>query len=226
MTQMRPIWVRREVSRWDWYDWNAKTRVCSDMTETPNLPLTLIWLRRLDPNSHRYDWDAPIFLSLFLIVLQSQVWRIEKREQIFFGRLSHICARLGQGVSVILVSTVSLASQSYHCKLWFKRLTHISLSSTPRVSLISVSVGLVWRSHIRHPPIFYRNKLVPSLWNDASHATGSKSTHSSWNWVQFSKGFDFSNFLFCSILERPSHLSIFNIIQDQRSIVFYFRVWE
>ena len=60
-------------------------------------------------------------------------------------RLSHICARLGQGVSVILVSTVSLASQSYHCKLWFKRLTHISLSSTPRVSLISVSFGLFWR---------------------------------------------------------------------------------
>ena len=67
--------------------------------------------------------------------------------------MTHICTSLGQGASVILVSTVSLASQSYHCKLWFKRLNHISLSSKPRVSLISVSFGSFWRSNIRHPPI-------------------------------------------------------------------------
>ena len=139
--------MRREVYCWDWYEWDAWTRVCSDMTETPSLPLTLIWLRRLDPNLHRYDWDAPKFFDRYFWVCRSstQVCRIEKREQKFFGPLSHICASSGQGVSVILVSTVSLASQSYHCKLWFKRLTHISLSSTPRVSLISVSFGLFWR---------------------------------------------------------------------------------
>ena len=27
MTQMRPIWVRLEVYCWDWYDWDALTRV-------------------------------------------------------------------------------------------------------------------------------------------------------------------------------------------------------
>ena len=57
------------------------------------------------------------------------------------------------GVSVISMQVWIKASQSYHCKLWFNRLTHISLSSTPCVSLISVSIGLVMRSHIRHPPI-------------------------------------------------------------------------
>ena len=133
MTQMRLIRVRRLNQILQRYDWDAKLTVDTNMTETPQN-----------------------FLSLFLSVSQSQVCRIEKREQNFFGCLSHICARLGQGVSVILVSTVSLASQSYHCKLWFKRLTHISLSSTHRVSLISVSFGSFWRSHIKHPPIYLR----------------------------------------------------------------------
>ena len=44
---------------------------------------------------------------------------VEKRKQNLFGRLSHICASLGQGVSVI-----------------------------------SVSFGSFWRSHIRHPYIW------------------------------------------------------------------------
>ena len=94
----------------------------------------LIWLRQNGPN-------------------ETDMSEFNNNDQKNLGRLSHICASLGQGVSVILVSTVSLASQSYHCKLWFKRLTHISLISTPRVSLISVSIGLVWRSHIRDLPI-------------------------------------------------------------------------
>ena len=69
---------------------------------------------------------------------------------------THICARLDQGVSVILVSTVSFAatfaSLSYHCKLWFERLPNISLNSKPRVSLKSFSmyqIGAV----ILDPPI-------------------------------------------------------------------------
>ena len=139
---LRLIWVRRLNQISQWYDWDAKLTVDTDMTETPWPKLAQIWLRR-----------PKIFLSLFLSVSQSQVCKIEKREQNFFGCLSHICARLGQGVSVILVSTVSLASQSYHCKIWFKRLIHISLSSTPRVSLISVSFGSFWRSVLGTPYI-------------------------------------------------------------------------
>ena len=159
--------------KWDRYEWDAWIRVYSDMTETPNLPLTLIWLRRLDPNLHTYDWDAQFFWSLFLSVSQSQVCRIEKRKQKNFGCPSHICASLGQGVSVILVSTVSLASQSYHCKLWFKRLNHISLDGRPLVSLISVSFGSFWRSNFQNL-IFWTKKFrenfspkidtFPKLW--------------------------------------------------------------
>ena len=72
-----------------WYDLDAWTRVCSGLTQTPNLPLTLIWLRRLDPNLHRYDFRISrydwFFWSLFLSVSQSQVCRIEKRQHHFFG---------------------------------------------------------------------------------------------------------------------------------------------
>ena len=68
-----------------------------------------------------------------------------------FGRLSHTCASSGRVVSVILMSTVGFTSQSYRSKLWFKRLNHISLNGKPRVSLISVSIGQVWRSHKWHP---------------------------------------------------------------------------
>ena len=57
------------------------------------------------------------FLSLFLSVSQSQVCRIEKRKQKKFGCPSHICASLGQGVSIISVSVVNLASRSYRSHL-------------------------------------------------------------------------------------------------------------
>ena len=133
MTQMRLIWLRRLNQSLEWYEWDTKLTVDTDMTETPWPKLAQIWLRR-----------PKFFWSLFLSVSQSQVCRIEKREQNFFGRLSHICARLGQGVSVILVSTVSLASQSYHCKIWFKRLTHM-------IWVISVSaVHLACESRLTH----------------------------------------------------------------------------
>ena len=149
---LRLIWVRRLNQILQWYDWDAKLTVDTNMTETPWPNLAQIWLRR-----------PKIFWSLFLSVSQSQVCRIEKREQNFFGRLSHICATLGQGVSIILLSTVILAYQSYHCKLWFKRLNHISLSSKPRVSLISVSFGSFWRSHIRHPPKILSKSIFDNL---------------------------------------------------------------
>ena len=77
----------------------------------------------------------------------------------FFGRLSYICTSLGPGVSVISVSTESSASQSYRSKLWFKGLIHISRRGKPYVSIISVSIGSVWRSHIRHPLYKYTNQF-------------------------------------------------------------------
>ena len=135
------IWVRQN-------DQNE-----TDMSETRGLLLKLMWVRHLDPNLHRYDWDAQKnFSSLFLILTQSQVCKIKMQEQNFFGRLSHICASLGRGVAVISVSTLSFASQSYRSKLCLKRLTHISFSSKPQVSLISVPFGSFCRTHIRHHP--------------------------------------------------------------------------
>ena len=104
--------MRRVVNRWDWYEWFAWTRVCIDMIGTPSLPLTLIWLRQLGPNLHRY------------------------------GMVSH----------------------SYRCKLWFKPLNHISFSSYPRVSLISVSIRSFCRSHIRHP-LYFRSILPGQTWS-------------------------------------------------------------
>ena len=63
---------------------------------------------------------------------------------------SHIRESLGQGISVLSVSMVSLTSQSYHCKLWFQRLNRFSLRGTPRVSLIWYeSYRSFWCSHIR-----------------------------------------------------------------------------
>ena len=71
MTQMRPIWVRREVYCCDWYDWDAWTRVCSDMTETPKKCFRFSIL-------HTRDCDT--------------LWINDKK----IGRLSHICTSLGQ----------------------------------------------------------------------------------------------------------------------------------
>jgi len=136
------IWLRHLNQSLDRYDWDTKFTVDTDMTETPQPKLAQIWLRR-----------PKIFKSLFLNVSQSQVCRIKKRKQKFFGRLSHICASLGWGVSVISVSTVNFVSQSYRSKLWFKCLNHISINTKPRVSLIPISFGSFCRSHIRHPPI-------------------------------------------------------------------------
>ena len=137
---LRLIWLRHLNQSLHRYDWDTKLTIDTDMTETPWPKLAQIWLRR--PKKfcsrlsilHSYDCDT-----------------LQNNDQKILGRLSHICASLGQGVSVISVSTVSFVSHSYHSKLWFKRLNHISLKSRPRVSLISVSIELVWRSYIRHP---------------------------------------------------------------------------
>ena len=74
---------------------------------------------------------------------QSQVCKIKMQEQIFLG------------VSVISVQVRAEVSQSYQGQRWSSCLTHISFSSKPRVSLISVSFGPRFgsfcRSHIWHP---------------------------------------------------------------------------
>ena len=140
------IWVRHLKQSLDRYEWEAKPNVDTDMTETPRPKLAQIsfeiWLRR-----------PKHFLSLFLILTQSQVCKIKMQEQNFLGRLSHICASLSRGVEVISVSTLSFASQSYRSKLCFKLLTHISFSSKPQFLLISVPFGSFCRTHIRHHPI-------------------------------------------------------------------------
>ena len=79
------------------------------------------------------------------------------------GCRSHIGARSGRGVSVILVSTESLASQSYRCKMWFKCRNHISINGGASVALISVSIGSFCRTHIRHPPIFVCNIVLMNV---------------------------------------------------------------
>ena len=56
-----------------------------------------------------------------------------------------------KGVYVLNVLIEDCVSQSYQSKLWFRRLTHISPNGGARVSLISVSIGSVWRTYIRHP---------------------------------------------------------------------------
>ena len=66
--------------------------------------------------------------TVIFIPTKSQVCKIKMQEQNFLGRLSHTGASSGQGVSVISLSTVGFTSHSYRSKLWFMRLTHISLN--------------------------------------------------------------------------------------------------
>ena len=109
--RLRPIWVRREVFPWDWYDWDTGTRVWSDMTETPRSKLTEIWLR------------LPKFSS-FLSLSQSQVCWIKKPEQFL--------RRLRLRLSVISVSMKSIVYKSYQ---WYD----ITANTGSSVSIVSVS---------------------------------------------------------------------------------------
>ena len=161
------------------------------MSETQGLLLRLRWLRRLNQSLHRYDWDAKLTVDtnmtatpwpkLAQILLRhpkkivSSLFdsthlrlrvcdTLKNNDTNCFGCLSHICASLGQGVSVISVSMVSLVSHSYHCKLGIKRLNHISFIGTPRVSLISVLFRSFWRNHIRHLPLLFESYMFGWLW--------------------------------------------------------------
>ena len=97
------------------------------------------WETALKNGKYRFFYDRT-FLLQFVI---TEYYRIENVRVIIYSWkiwcLSHIGARSGQGVSMILVSTVSFASQSYHWKLLFKRLNPISLMDRPCFSVISVS---------------------------------------------------------------------------------------
>ena len=116
--------------KWDLYDWDVKPSVDTDMTETPRPELEQIWLRR--PKK---------FSSLFFILTQSQLETLKCvkskcKNKFFFERLSHICANSVRGVSVISVSTLGFASQSYR-----SHLGHF------------VALILLMKYDIRHPPI-------------------------------------------------------------------------
>ena len=108
---------------------------------------------RLNQSLHRYDWDAQ---KNFVLAFRFYTLETSTHSKITIKKIgasqSYLCKFGSRRLSHISVNG-KMASQSYHCKIWFKRLTYISISSTPRVSLISVSIGLVWRRHIRHPPI-------------------------------------------------------------------------
>ena len=88
-------------SNWDWYEWDAWTRVWTDMTETWNQPLTRIWLRHLGPNLHRYYWDGLKILFLHFDFTYLRLCRNKNYRWNFFGRLGNICASSGRCVSVI-----------------------------------------------------------------------------------------------------------------------------
>ena len=132
------------------YEWDTKLTVDTDMTETPWPKLAQIWLRR--PKKicsrfsilHSYDCDT-----------------LQNNDQKILGRFSHICASLGQGVSVISVPTVSFVSHSYHSKLWFKRLTHIGLNLMALALSYSappmLEKGRLLRNFIRFPIILEVN---------------------------------------------------------------------
>ena len=135
---MRPIWVRREVYCWDWYEWDAWTRFCSDMTETPSLPLTLIWLRRLDPILHRYDSDAQKNCSRFSILHTWDCDTLKINNQKILGVLSHISVNGKLGVSIISLQNLVQASHSYQSWLdWFNA---VILG----IPLYTVSSRIVW----------------------------------------------------------------------------------
>ena len=103
------IWVRHEAYGWHWYDWDALTQTCTDMTETPKNFFACFSIL------HIWDWDT-----------------LKNNDDKDLRRLSHICASLGQGVSVISMSNVSLVSHSYD-------MSHITPNSGLSVSIISVS---------------------------------------------------------------------------------------
>ena len=124
-----PKWDRfdwREVYRWYWYDCDAWTRFCSDITETLWPKLAQIWLRR-----SKFVW------SLSLSMSKSQLYRIEKPEQFFlasqsylckFGSmfLSHISVNDKLSVSIISLQTLVQVSQLYQNRRYISRLTQFN----------------------------------------------------------------------------------------------------
>ena len=117
------------------------------MTDTPSWPLTLKWLRRLDPNLHRYDWDAQKLTG--------------------FSR----CPKINSLFDEIAARSKSLASQSYD----MSHITVNSGSSVSIISALAVNLGShSYRSHLDHfdPVIFSTpNKIYLLDWYPLLHVT-------------------------------------------------------
>ena len=117
------------------------------MTETPWPKLAQIWLRR----------SKKFVLAFRFYTLETATHlKITTKK---WG-VSHMCASLAQKNSKLLIFC-KVTKLRVHLIIEMKplraRSSYISLSNKPRVSLKSVSFGSFWRSHIRHPPIFYQN---------------------------------------------------------------------
>lgn len=91
VAQLRPIWMRGLNQSLEWYDWDAKRTVDTEIIETPKNCSCFSILHTFDCNRMKTMKNC--------------------------GRLNHNCASLGQGDSVISVSTVSIMSQSFRSQL-------------------------------------------------------------------------------------------------------------
>ena len=104
---------------------------------------------QFQPNVNSINWIGIQAIEGCLIWLhQTNPIETDMTHICKFGsrRFSHIIVTGKLSVSVISLQTLVQAFQSYD-------MIHISLSGTPRVSLISVTFGPFWRSHIGQPPI-------------------------------------------------------------------------
>ena len=75
MTQMRPIWVRREVYRWDWYDWDFGSRRLSHISVNGKLGISVISPQILVQASQSYqsqgwngDWIGAVIYKVSMVV--------------------------------------------------------------------------------------------------------------------------------------------------------------
>jgi len=85
------------------------------MSETRGVPLRLIWLRRLNQSLHRYDWDAQKICSRFSILHTWYCDTLKNNDKKKIG-----------------------VSQSYLCKFWSRRLSHISVNGRLGIPVISL----------------------------------------------------------------------------------------
>ena len=123
-----------------WLIWLRQTNPTeTDTSETRGLPLGLIWLRHLEPDLHRYDWDGPNFFHRYFKACRSlKCAELKSENKIFWAPQSYpwkfgsryLCHMTVNGkldVSVISQQTLVSTSQSYQSQRYTSRLTHIGL---------------------------------------------------------------------------------------------------